>query len=129
MLSSTSRENLFALWYNRIMTTKATLEDVREFIRHADSKTMKLLLEIWNSRYRHLQAETAMEFVPGEEVTAIFGKRPPRRVTGIVVGADRKGHICVQSARYQTGLFRGNHDLVAPATMWTKTGKTGVVKP
>lgn len=71
------------------MADKVTLEQVREFIRHADADTIRLMYDILSSKYKHLQAEVASSFTPGEPVYFIKGKRSPRRIMGEVVYTDK----------------------------------------
>lgn len=76
--------------------SKATLEEVREFIRHATDAEIRLLYGILGNRYKHLQSEVASEFVSGERVYFIKGKRSPRRITGTVIASDtRKGRVFI----------------------------------
>lgn len=70
--------------------SKVTLEDVREFIRHADAEELRLLNGIINSRYKHLNAELSLDFKRGDEVYFWKGKRSPTRISGVVVHTDTK---------------------------------------
>lgn len=77
--------------------SKPTLDDVREFIRHANAEELRLISGILANRHKHLQAEVASDFERGERVWFIHGKRSPRRITGEVVHSDtRKGIIFVK---------------------------------
>ena len=67
---------------------KATLSEVREYIRHASADDIKQVYDICASRMKHLQAELSMDFTRGERVYYIKGKRSPMRMVGTVVSAD-----------------------------------------
>ena len=69
---------------------KATIEEVREFIRHANAEELRLVSAIITSRYSHLQAELSQTFNPGDKVYFIKGKRNPQRIVGEVVHSDVK---------------------------------------
>ena len=107
----------------------ATIQDVRDFLRTADASTMKLVLEIWNSRWRHLNAEVGMALERGDEVTGSYGKRPVHHFRGVVVGFDTKGRVHIQTTNYVSGRYRGNSDLRTNATPLKTTGNKGEVKP
>ena len=68
----------------------ATINDVREFIRTADSATLKVLGDVISSRWKHLQAELSFNFMSGDRVYFIKGKRDPRKLTGTVKSSDGK---------------------------------------
>lgn len=67
---------------------KATLSEVREFIRSASADGIKQVYDICSSRMKHLQAELSMNYTRGDRVYFIKGKRTPMRIAGTVVAAD-----------------------------------------
>jgi hypothetical protein len=69
---------------------KTTLEQVREYIRHASANDIKQVYDICSSRMKHIQAELSMDFSRGDRVYFIKGKRSPMRIVGTVVAADGK---------------------------------------
>jgi hypothetical protein len=80
------------------------LEDVRGFIRHANANDLKLIGDILNTRWKHLQAELSFNFKPGDPVWFIQGKCSPIRVSGRVVAVDAKWvYIKVPTRRVGAG--------------------------
>lgn len=95
------------------MTT--TLQDVREFIRKAGKADLDMVGDIITSRWKHLQAELAMNFQRGDKVYFISGKRDPRRIEGEVIETDGKWvYLATQS--YPIGRNGWNYK-VAPTLL------------
>lgn len=69
---------------------KATLEQVREYIRHSDKNALEAINDIIRSRWKHLTAELSFNFTRGDMVSWIRGKRDQRREGGKVVAVDAK---------------------------------------
>ena len=101
--------------------SKATLEEVREFIRSANDAEIRLLYGILSSRYKHLQSEIAFEFNPGDRVYFIKGKRSPQRIVGTVVYSDvRKGEVFIHEDGRPAGV--GGWNWRASATLVKRLG-------
>lgn len=102
------------------MATNVTLEQVREFIRFADKKQLEQVNDILQTRWKHLQAETAMTFKRDDKVS-YEGKRSEgyRRVHGVVVSVDGKW-VYVKTDRYIPGYHRGEWDIKVAPTLLRK---------
>lgn len=96
--------------------SKPTMQDVREFIRHAGVQEIRMVYDICASRMKHIQAELAQQFTHGEWVTWVSGKRRPTRWHGKVVGMDGKW-LYLQTTQYVPSPLRTkNYDYkIAPS--------------
>lgn len=100
------------------MASNITLEQVREFIRHASKSDLEATNDIIKSRWKHMNAEAAMTFNRGDKVS-FPGKRNAgyRRVNGIVVAVDGKW-VYIKSDNYVEGYYRYQYDIkVSPSLL------------
>jgi hypothetical protein len=97
------------------MANKATLDEVREFIRFASKVELETISSVIQSRWKHLQAELSFNFTRGDKVYFIKGKRDPRRITGEVVHSDGKW-VYIKADHLPAGLSGWNWK-VAPSLL------------
>ena len=102
------------------MATNVTLEQVREFIRFADKSQLEQVSDIIKSRWKHLQAETAMSFKRGDKVS-FQGRRSEgyRRVHGVVMAVDGKA-LYIKSDSWNPTLHRKDWDWKVGPTLCKK---------
>jgi hypothetical protein len=104
------------------MATNVTLEQVREFIRFADKNQLEHVSDIIQSRWKHLQAETAMTFKRDDKVSYEGRKKEGyRRIHGVVVAVDGKW-VYVRTDRFIPGFHRGEWDIKVAPTLLRKEG-------
>jgi hypothetical protein len=104
------------------MATNITLEQVREFIRFADKNQLEQVSDIIQSRWKHLQAETAMTFKRDDKVFYEGRKKEGyRRIHGVVVAVDGKW-VYVRTDRFIPGFHRGEWDIKVAPTLLRKEG-------
>jgi hypothetical protein len=104
------------------MATNITLEQVREFIRFADKNQLEQVSDIIQSRWKHLQAETAMTFKRDDKVSYEGRKKEGyRRIHGVVVAVDGKW-VYVRTDRFIPGFHRGEWDIKVAPTLLRKEG-------
>jgi hypothetical protein len=104
------------------MATNITFEQVREFIRHASKNDLEMMNDVLQSRWKHLQAETALTFKRDDKVS-YQGRRKEgyRRIHGVVVAVDGKW-VYVKTSSYIEGLHRAGWDIKVAPTLLRKEG-------